>query len=374
MASNTTAMMSNNNSSSSNAPTARAYRNDPYAFSVLPESFVDVAARSCFSLYATPSPTAAADINVDLTDTSATDACADASACTANSSKQHQQQLFSLLCGNEQQDGTDGGSGEACDGDDHDAGVSETSSECCTSNGSRLSTTQQTATTVTATATAATMQCDRGASSNPCAQSHDALAATTASECAGGVSGVLDASTSCMMPMLPRLTVFRYASVDFRFGSAWFLAPFRTFVGDMVVVEYAGNNHRLHMGLVSCITTMKPHTFYSDDNHDPNYLTDEELSVLPRLLRHARDHDRETKLELRRHDLRALANARSLAAEMHAPVTFLDAEWLLDLSAITFLVHVYGDVAAADCLADELAAQEGAEVVFTYPTANMMTY
>ncbi|CBZ26357.1 conserved hypothetical protein [Leishmania mexicana MHOM/GT/2001/U1103] len=168
-------------------------------------------------------------------------------------------------------------------------------------------------------------------------------------------------------------SVIRYASVNFRFGSAWFVAPFRTFTGDMVVVQYPGNNS-LHMGLVSAITTAKPITFYTEDNMDPNYLSPEELQTVPRLLRHARDFDKETKLDLRRHDLSSLANARKLGADIGAPVQFLDAEWLLDLSAVTFLVKVFGSTALADKLVDELAMQEGAEVVFTYPVSSTTMY
>ncbi|CAJ1012997.1 hypothetical protein Q4I28_008310 [Leishmania naiffi] len=168
-------------------------------------------------------------------------------------------------------------------------------------------------------------------------------------------------------------SVIRYASVNFRFGSAWFVAPFRTFTGDMVVVQYPGNNS-LHIGLVSAITTAKPITFYTEDNMDPNYLSPEELQTVPRLLRHARDFDKETKLELRKHDLSALANARKVAAELGAPVQFLDAEWLLDLRAVTFLVKVFGNPELADKLVDELAMQEGAEVVFTYPVSSATMY
>ncbi|KAG5465821.1 hypothetical protein CUR178_00535 [Leishmania enriettii] len=168
-------------------------------------------------------------------------------------------------------------------------------------------------------------------------------------------------------------SVIRYASVNFRFGSAWFVAPFRTFTGDMVVVQYSVNNS-LHMGLVSAITTAKPITFYTEDNMDPNYLSAEELQSVPRLLRHARDFDKETKLDLRNHDLNSLENARKLAAEMGAPVQFLDAEWLLDLSAVTFLVKVFGNTSLVDKLVDELAMQEGAEVVFTYPVSSTTMY
>lgn len=171
---------------------------------------------------------------------------------------------------------------------------------------------------------------------------------------------------------VPQTSVIRYASVNFRFGSAWFVAPFRTFPGDMVVVQYPGNNNSLHMGLVSSITTSKPITFYTEDNMDSNYLSPEELQTVPRLLRHARDFDKETKLDLRSHDLRSLANARKLAEEMGAPIQFLDAEWLLDLSAVTFLVKVYGNAELADQLVDELAMEEGAEVVFTYPVSSSM--
>ncbi|KAK7200583.1 hypothetical protein NESM_000114200 [Novymonas esmeraldas] len=167
--------------------------------------------------------------------------------------------------------------------------------------------------------------------------------------------------------------VIRYASVNFRFGSAWFVAPFRTFTGDMVVVQYPSNGS-LHMGLVSSITTAKPITFYTEDNMDSNFLTAEELQTVPRLLRHARDFDKETKLDLRSHDLGALANARKLAAELGAPVQFLDAEWLLDLSAVTFLVKVFGNASLVDKLVDELAMQEGAEVVFTYPVSSSTMY
>lgn len=177
----------------------------------------------------------------------------------------------------------------------------------------------------------------------------------------------LNAACGASSAVEPPLNPVRYASVNFRFGSAWFVAPFRTFVGDMVVVQYPGNNNSLHMGLVSSITTIKPQTFYTETNMDPNYLSSEELATLPHLLRHARDFDKEAKLDMRTHDLNSLNNARKLAEELAAPVTFLDAEWLLDLSAITFLVSVYGDSSRVDQLADELASQEGAEVVFTYP-------
>ncbi|EPY38081.1 hypothetical protein AGDE_05851 [Angomonas deanei] len=180
-------------------------------------------------------------------------------------------------------------------------------------------------------------------------------------------SGGVEAVAEPQQPAIPLPATIRYASVNFRFGSAWFIAPFRTHVGDMVVVEYPGTAS-LHMGLVAAITTEKPETFYTEENMHPNYLSEEEILTLPRLLRHARDFDKQTKLDLRQSDLRSLENAQTLAAELQAPITFLDAEWLLDFSAITFLVDVYGDVEAVDQLADELAVQEGAEVVFTFPT------
>lgn len=189
-----------------------------------------------------------------------------------------------------------------------------------------------------------------------------------ASAPAAAVTAAAAAAPSAAAP-----SVIRYASVNFRFGSAWFVAPFRTFVGDMVVVQYPGNNS-LHMGLVSAITTAKPITFYTEDNMDSNYLSPEELQSAPRLLRHARDFDKETKLDLRNHDLNALANARKLAAELGVPVQFLDAEWLLDLSAVTFLVKVFGNTNLVDKLVDELAMQEGAEVVFTYPVSSAAMY
>lgn len=176
-------------------------------------------------------------------------------------------------------------------------------------------------------------------------------------------------------PTVLRLpSVIRYASVNFRFGSAWFIAPFKVSVGDLVVVAYPANNS-LHMGLVSSITKTKPATFYSPENPNPDTLTDDEVAILPRLLRHARDFDKETKLDLRTHDLGSLQSARQLAKEMGAPIQFLDAEWLLDLSAITFLVNVYGDdERLVDELADELASVEGAEVVFTYPAVKQQAF
>lgn len=159
--------------------------------------------------------------------------------------------------------------------------------------------------------------------------------------------------------------LLRFASVNFRFGSAWFLAPFRTAIGEMVVVEYPHNNS-LHIGLVSCISTHIPHTFAALISPNKN-ITEENIRLFPRLLRHARDFDRQTKMELRSQDLISLRSAQELALEMQAPVTFLDAEWLLDLTAVTFFVNVWGDMSLVDRLADELAALEGAEVVFTYP-------
>ncbi|EPY35048.1 hypothetical protein STCU_01276 [Strigomonas culicis] len=176
-----------------------------------------------------------------------------------------------------------------------------------------------------------------------------------------------DLVTSLPSPAPAATAVNRFASVNFRFGSAWFLAPFRTFIGDMVVVQYPGNGS-LHIGLVTAISTAKPETFFSEENQHPNFLTEEEKECLPRLLRHARDFDKDTKLGLRAQDLRSLENAQKLADELNAPVQFLDAEWLLDLNAITFLVEVYEDVEIVDALADQLAREEGAEVVFTYPT------
>ncbi|CBH18106.1 uncharacterized protein TEOVI_000580100 [Trypanosoma equiperdum] len=163
-------------------------------------------------------------------------------------------------------------------------------------------------------------------------------------------------------------SVVRYASVDFRFGSAWFVAPFRTSVGEIVVVEYP-HNGSLHVGLVSCITTTIPPTFTTLRAAEQAGLmpTEEDLMQYPRLVRHAREFDRHTKLELRTHDLASLRSARELAEEMGAPITFIDAEWLLDLTAVTFLVQVWGNMEQVDRLADELAAREGAEVVFTYP-------
>ncbi|KAH9598154.1 hypothetical protein LSM04_005066 [Trypanosoma melophagium] len=200
-------------------------------------------------------------------------------------------------------------------------------------------------------------------------------------------------SSSVVMPTIPsassRAVVVRYASVNFRFGSAWFVAPFRTAVGEMVVVEYP-HNGSVHLGLVSCITTAVPPTLAplispplasnaghvsrnshtSGDGNAAMWEVEERHEHCPRLLRHARDFDRQTKLELRSHDLASLKSAQELAIEMQAPVTFLDAEWLLDLTAVTFLVNVWGDMTLVDKLADELAALEGAEVVFTYPALN----
>ncbi|CCW69919.1 unnamed protein product [Phytomonas sp. Hart1] len=137
----------------------------------------------------------------------------------------------------------------------------------------------------------------------------------------------------------------------------------------MVVAEYPLNKN-MHMGIVSAITTVRPATFYTEGNDDPNYLTDEEMGTLPRLIRHARDHDKDTKLEMRRYDLNSLENACRLAEEMQAPVTFLDAEWLMGMNVITFLVHVYGDVTKVDDVATELARLELAEVVFTFPAGS----
>nr|CCC95671.1 unnamed protein product [Trypanosoma congolense IL3000] len=163
-------------------------------------------------------------------------------------------------------------------------------------------------------------------------------------------------------------SVVRYASVDFRFGSAWFVAPFRTSIGEIVVVEYP-HNCSLHVGLVSCITTAIPPTFTTLRAAEQAgvMFTAEDLRQYPRLLRHARVFDRQAKLELRSHDITSLRCAQELAEEMGAPVTFIDAEWLLDLTAVTFLVQVWGDMQLVDRLADELAAREGAEVVFTFP-------
>ncbi|KEG08263.1 hypothetical protein DQ04_07591000 [Trypanosoma grayi] len=209
------------------------------------------------------------------------------------------------------------------------------------------------------------------------ADSHDHM---TATEGEGGMSdnGTDDASrtlsaypqaaavAAVVPPSAP--PAVRYASVDFRFGSAWFVAPFRTAVGEMVVVEYP-HNGSLHVGLVSCISTRVPPTFAALLASDGGARAGE-LEQCPRLLRHARDFDKATKLELRTHDLASLKAASELAAEMQAPVTFLDAEWLLDLTAVTFLVNVWGDMTLVDRLADELATREGAEVVFTYPALN----
>ncbi|EKG00728.1 hypothetical protein TCSYLVIO_008312 [Trypanosoma cruzi] len=170
------------------------------------------------------------------------------------------------------------------------------------------------------------------------------------------------------MQPTPVLPLVRYASVNFRFGSAWFVAPFRTAVGEMVVVEYP-HNKSLHMGLVSCISTRVPSTFSAMANSD-GVISKDDIQQCPRLLRHARDVDKQTKMELRSHDFASLENAQALALEMGTPVTFLDAEWLLDLTAVTFLVNVWGDMSLVDRLADELAAFEGSEVVFTYPAVN----
>lgn len=158
-----------------------------------------------------------------------------------------------------------------------------------------------------------------------------------------------------------------YASVNFRFGSAWFIAPFSCNAGDMVVVEYP-SSQSLHMGIVSGVTTVKPMTFYSKRNKDPVYLSKEEIALLPRLLRRALPCDKEAKLALRDRDLQSLENAMALAMQREIPVLFQDAEWLFDGTALTFLVQVFGDVSRANDLADELATREGAEVVFTYPS------
>lgn len=161
-----------------------------------------------------------------------------------------------------------------------------------------------------------------------------------------------------------------YASVNFRFGSAWFIAPFRCDVGEIVVVEYP-LNQTFHMGIISGITTTKPSTFYSDTNKDPDLLTENEIEVLPRLLRRALPSDKEAKLALRENDLWSLENAQALATEKGVPVIFQDAEWLLDGSALTLLVYVYGDdVSQVNELADELASREAAEIVFTYPSVS----
>lgn len=205
----------------------------------------------------------------------------------------------------------------------------------------------------------------------------DAYEQTTHTECENGISDNSTEETgqaftasqapavNVIMPPIITQHLIRFASVNFRFGSAWFVAPFRTAIGEMVVVEYPHNNS-LHVGLVSCISTQIPHTFASMVSFDGT-ISEENLQLCPRILRHARDFDKQTKLELRAHDLASLNSARELALEMQAPVTLLDAEWLLDLTAVTFLVNVWGDMTQVDRLADELAALEGSEVVFTYP-------
>lgn len=158
-----------------------------------------------------------------------------------------------------------------------------------------------------------------------------------------------------------------YACVNFRFGSAWFIAPFRCQSGDIVVVEYPATQS-LHMGIVTIVNTVKPPTFYSEENLDPDLLTEEEVAVLPRLLRHARPYDKQAKLALRSEDLRVLEEAQYLAVEGNVPIQFLDAEWLFDKNTITFLVYVFGEGELVNELADEIAAREGVEVVFTYPS------
>lgn len=165
----------------------------------------------------------------------------------------------------------------------------------------------------------------------------------------------------------PTSCAYHYASVNFRFGCAWFLAPFRCQPGDIVVVEYPATQS-LHMGIVNGVTTEKPATFYSEGNLSPDYYYQEELETLPRLLRHARSYDKQSKLTLRERDIVSLERAQRLASEMGAPVQFIDAEWLLDSSALTFLVYVYGDEEVVNTVADKIAALENTEVVFTYPS------
>ncbi|RNF03048.1 hypothetical protein TraAM80_06054 [Trypanosoma rangeli] len=201
-----------------------------------------------------------------------------------------------------------------------------------------------------------------------CTEGEGGMSDNVTDEASQTLAALQMSSSAFVMQPAPVLPAVRYASVNFRFGSAWFVAPFRTSVGEMVVVEYP-HNKSLHMGLVSCISTRTPPTFAAMTAADGT-ISEADLRLCPTLVRHARDFDRRTKLELRSHDLASLKNAQTLALEMEAPVTFLDAEWLLDLTAVTFLVNVWGNMSLVDRLADELAVFEGSEVVFTYPAVN----
>lgn len=327
----------------------KAYRHNPYAYSLLNERDRHSAATSFVELYKGILADGQGQVQRKVHGVASTASPATVTLSSSSSSAGK----YDSACPSPAPEEAEALAHAKCAGDSgNDDGVSETSSDAGSGERSHGATLTRTTTTTTT----ASKEKEEALVGFSVTGSHHLPLSVAASSAA-----------SVAAP-----SVIRYASVNFRFGSAWFVAPFRTFVGDMVVVQYPGNNNSLHMGLVSSITTAKPITFYTEDNMDSNYLSAEELETVPRLLRHARDFDKETKLDLRSHDLRSLANARALAEELGAAIQFLDAEWLLDLSAVTFLVKVYGSAELADQLVDELAMQEGAEVVFTYPVSSSM--
>lgn len=206
---------------------------------------------------------------------------------------------------------------------------------------------------------------------------NDDLSSTDSSIIAAQSQSVLQSNSSCASEpayvthcenlMHPPENFVGYAAVDFRFGSAWFLLPMDVAVGSIVVVHYPVKN-TLHMGLVSAVTTVKPPTFYTSTNKHPVHLSKDEIRALPRVVRVADDQDMELKIALRSHDNRSLQTARLLAAELEAPIEFLDAEWMVNLTVLTLSVRVHEEYKYIDYLAALLASKENAEVIFTLYT------
>ena len=146
----------------------------------------------------------------------------------------------------------------------------------------------------------------------------------------------------------------RYATVNFKFGTIDYVAPFRVAEGDEVVVE--GVDGTSAFGIVSHITTTKPTS----------------ASPLNKILRHARGEDRQAQLQCTTTESSTIEVCQCLFESMGVSAFVLDLEWQLDMSALTVYFSFDGSKEEMDAMHSALVDQFGCNV-WLLPTSSPMT-
>lgn len=143
----------------------------------------------------------------------------------------------------------------------------------------------------------------------------------------------------------------RYATVNFKFGTIDYVAPFRVTEGDEVVVE--GVDGTSAFGIVSHITTLKPTS----------------ANPLNKILRHARGEDRQAQIQCTTTESSTIEICQCLFESMDVNAFVLDLEWQLDMSALTVYFSFDGSKEEMDAMHGALVEQFGCNV-WLLPTSS----